>query len=46
MNVPVNVLIADDHARTRALIRAGLERSGEFVVCAEAATCDAAIEEA
>ena len=33
MNGPVNVLIADDHARTRALVREALERSGEFVVC-------------
>jgi DNA-binding NarL/FixJ family response regulator len=45
MNSPVKVLIADDHARTRALVRAALER-GEFVICAEAANCDAAIEEA
>jgi DNA-binding NarL/FixJ family response regulator len=46
VNGAVNVLIADDHARTRALVRAALERSGDFVVCAEAASCDAAVEEA
>jgi DNA-binding NarL/FixJ family response regulator len=43
---PVKVLIADDHARTRALVRTALERGGEFVVCAEAATRDTAIQEA
>jgi len=35
----VSVLLADDHARTRAMVRRALERSGDFRVCAEA--CDA-----
>jgi DNA-binding NarL/FixJ family response regulator len=32
----ISVLVADDHARTRALVRLALETSGEFRVCAEA----------
>ena len=32
----VRVLIADDHARTRASVRQALEDDGGFVVCAEA----------
>jgi DNA-binding NarL/FixJ family response regulator len=32
----ISVLVADDHARTRALVRLALEHSGEFRVCAEA----------
>jgi DNA-binding NarL/FixJ family response regulator len=32
----VRVLIADDHARTRASVREALEDDGGFVVCAEA----------
>ena len=39
----VRVLLADDHARTRALVRGGLERTSEFVVCAEAANADEAV---
>jgi DNA-binding NarL/FixJ family response regulator len=41
----LRVLIADDHAPTRAGVRAALERDG-CSVCAEAATADAAIEAA
>ena len=40
---PVRVLLADDHARTRALVRGALERTSEFVVCAEAADADEAV---
>ena len=36
MSLPITVLLADDHARTRALVRTALERTGEFHVCAEA----------
>ena len=43
---PVSVLVADDHARTRAMVRAALERSGEFRVCAEAPDSDSAVEAA
>jgi DNA-binding NarL/FixJ family response regulator len=32
----ITVLVADDHARTRALVRLALEHNGEFRVCAEA----------
>jgi DNA-binding NarL/FixJ family response regulator len=32
----ISVLVADDHARTRSLVRLALEHSGEFRVCAEA----------
>lgn len=41
----VTVLIADDHARTRAMVRAALERSG-FHVCAEVADAPSAIKAA
>lgn len=44
MSNPIKVLIADDHARTRALVKIGLERSGEFVVCAQASTCEEAMD--
>ena len=37
MSAPVTVLIADDHARTRASVREALEGTGEFTICAEAA---------
>jgi DNA-binding NarL/FixJ family response regulator len=37
------VVIADDHAPTRADIRAALEAAGDFVVCEEAADAAAAI---
>ena len=43
---PVSVLVADDHARTRAMVRAALERSGEFRVCAEAPDSDSAVDAA
>jgi DNA-binding NarL/FixJ family response regulator len=39
------VLVADDHAPTRAGVRTALERDG-IVVCAEAATADQAVESA
>jgi DNA-binding NarL/FixJ family response regulator len=32
----ISVLVADDHARTRALVRLALEHSGAFRICAEA----------
>ena len=41
-----SVLIADDHPPTRAGIRLSLEESGRFTVCSEAATADAAVQEA
>jgi len=37
------VLVADDHTRTRTTVRAALERSGEFRVCAEAASAEDAV---
>jgi DNA-binding NarL/FixJ family response regulator len=40
---PTKVLLADDHARTRALVRRALERTSEFVVCAEAADAAGAV---
>jgi DNA-binding NarL/FixJ family response regulator len=39
------VLVADDHAPTRSMVRTALE-SGGFSVCAEAATADAAVRAA
>ena len=42
MTAPVRVLVADDHAPTRAGIRSVLEAHG-FEVCAETATGDAAV---
>ena len=42
----VRVLIADDHARTRGLLRCALERDGEFEVCAEAPDAESAVVEA
>ena len=36
MSSAITVLVADDHTRTRALVRLALEHSGEFRVCAEA----------
>jgi DNA-binding NarL/FixJ family response regulator len=44
MSSPISVLLADDHARTRALVRAALERTGDFRICAEAADAAAAVE--
>jgi DNA-binding NarL/FixJ family response regulator len=43
MSQPRTVLLADDHARTRALVRRALEKRGDFVVSAEAATAAAAV---
>lgn len=43
MSPPITVLIADDHARTRSLVRSALERSGGFRVCAAVSTADDAI---
>ena len=43
---PIRVLIADDHAPTRADMREALERNGRFTVCAEAADGAAAVEAA
>jgi len=40
---PISVLLADDHARTRAMVRTALEQRGDFRVCAEAADADAAV---
>ena len=39
----VRVLIADDHAATRADVRAALEQDAEFEVCAEAADAPGAV---
>ena len=43
MSDAISVLVADDHARTRALVRQALERSGEFRVCAEARDTPSAV---
>lgn len=43
MTATISVLLADDHARTRAMVRAALEQSGGFRVCAEAADADSAV---
>jgi DNA-binding NarL/FixJ family response regulator len=40
------VLIADDHAPTRADVRRALERDGRFVVCAEAADAAGTVQAA
>src|ERR1700688_3094636 len=42
----VSVLLADDHARTRGLVRGALEATPEFRVCAEASNADEAMESA
>lgn len=44
MTKPLRVVIADDHAPTRADLRGALERSSTFAVCAEAADAASAIE--
>jgi DNA-binding NarL/FixJ family response regulator len=44
MSKPITVLLADDHARTRAMVRRALERTGEFHVCAEVADAAGAVE--
>ncbi len=43
MTAAISVLLADDHARTRAMVRTALEQSGGFRVCAEAADADSAV---
>ena len=43
MSAPIRIVIADDHAPTRAGIRTVLEGDG-FEVCGEAASADAAVE--
>jgi len=43
VSTPIRVLLADDHARTRSMVRAALERAGDFEVCAEAADAESAI---
>jgi DNA-binding NarL/FixJ family response regulator len=43
MTDQITVLVADDHARTRALVREALERGGEFVICAEAPDAQSAV---
>jgi DNA-binding NarL/FixJ family response regulator len=43
VTTPISVLLADDHARTRAMVRAALEQNGDFRVCAEAADADSAV---
>jgi DNA-binding NarL/FixJ family response regulator len=40
---PVSVLLADDHARTRAMVRQALERGGNFHVCVEASDATSAV---
>jgi DNA-binding NarL/FixJ family response regulator len=40
---PITVLIADDNARMRAIVRDALEADGGFVVCGEAADADGAV---
>ncbi len=42
--MPITVLLADDHARTRALVRGALERTGDFHVCVEATDAASAVE--
>lgn len=44
MKTPISVLIADDHARSRALVKKALEANGTFQVCAEAADADSAVQ--
>src|SRR6266536_1528283 len=43
---PARVLIADDHAPTRAVLRASVQQSGRFSVCAEVADGPAAVQAA
>jgi DNA-binding NarL/FixJ family response regulator len=43
---PIRVLIADDHAPTRADMREAVERDERFVVCAEASDGSSAVEAA
>lgn len=46
VNPPWRVLIADDHAPTRADIRCALDRDGRIEVCAEAADAAGAVQAA
>jgi DNA-binding NarL/FixJ family response regulator len=46
MTAPARVLVADDHAETRADIRAALEADARFTVCADVASAPAAVQEA
>jgi DNA-binding NarL/FixJ family response regulator len=46
MKSPIRVLLADDHARTRAMVRRALERDGDFDVCGEAHDAAGAIDAA
>jgi DNA-binding NarL/FixJ family response regulator len=46
MTIPIRVLLADDHARTRAMVRRALERNGAFEVCGEAHDAVGAVEAA
>jgi DNA-binding NarL/FixJ family response regulator len=39
----IRVLVADDHARTRAMVRNALEETGDFEVCAEARDAASAV---
>jgi len=43
MTRPISVLVADDHARTRAMVRDALERTKDFQVCAEAPDAESAV---
>jgi DNA-binding NarL/FixJ family response regulator len=43
MSLPVTVLLADDHVRTRAMVREAIEQDPDFTVCAEAADADSAV---
>jgi len=46
MTSPIRVLLADDHARTRATVRGALERDGTFEVCGEARDAVGAVDAA
>ncbi len=46
MSSVASVLLADDHARTRAMVRRALEQGGDFFVCAEAADAPGAVQKA
>ena len=46
MTKPIRVLIADDHAPTRADMREAVEQDDRFVVCAEVADAAAAVDAA
>lgn len=43
MTAAVTVLVADDHIRTRAMVKAAIEQDPDFAVCAEAADADSAV---